>query len=435
MQYEEAMSYLASASRFGIKPGLARTSALAAALGNPERHMRFVHIAGTNGKGSVSVMVESAIRQAGIRTGLFTSPHLSSYTERIKVAGRDISREDLSAMVEAVKAATEGLAGECIDAPTEFELCTALCLEHFRRNEVRLAVIEVGLGGRYDSTNIIAPDVTVITHIAYDHMERLGRTLGRIAFDKCGIIKPGVEVVSASQCEEAAEMINREAKAKGAPLHEPGCGYEYSMKGLGLIGTEVEFAGRNLSGRFTTSLVGVHQADNAAAALAALDCLIESGWQIAEQDISEGLRHAVHPGRFEVIQGDPLVILDGAHNLDGSRALFETLRLVMGGRKPVAIMGFSADKPYASMIETLAGGISGLIGTNIAHTRSGCISCRDIAEKGSGLGIKSLCIENHEDALQKGQEMARFAGVPLLVCGSLYLIGEIRELVLGRRQN
>jgi len=265
-------------------------------------------------------------------------------------------------------------------------------------------------------------------------MERLGRTLGRIAFDKCGIIKLGVEVVSASQCEEAALMVRREAKAKCAQLFEPGRGYEYSMTGLGLVGTEVVFAGKSLSGRFTTSLVGVHQADNAAAALAALDCLIESGWQIAEQDISEGLRRAVHPGRFEVIPVDPMVILDGAHNPDGAKALSETLGHVMGGRKPVAIMGFSADKPYALMIETLAGEISNLIGTDIAHTRSGCVSCRDIAERGNGLGIKSVCIENHEDALKQGQELARSAGVPLLVCGSLYLIGEIRELVLGRRR-
>jgi dihydrofolate synthase/folylpolyglutamate synthase len=434
MQYEEAMSYLSSAMRFGIKPGLARTSALVGALGHPERHMRFVHIAGTNGKGSVSVMVESAIRQAGIKSGLFTSPHLSSYTERIRVAGEDISRERLAAMVELVKQAAQGLVSDGVDAPTEFELCTALCLEHFRRQEVKLAVMEVGLGGRYDSTNIISPDVTVITHIAYDHMERLGKTLGRIAFDKCGTIKPGVEVISASQSEEAALMIRREAKAKGAPLREPGRNYEYSMTRLGLSGTEVEFTGANLSGRFTTSLVGVHQADNAAAALAALDCLIGSGWQIAEQDISKGLSQAVHPGRFEVINGDPLVILDGAHNPDGAKALSETLRHVMGGRKPVAIMGFSADKQYVQMIKTLAGGISSLIGTDIAHTRSGCVKCSDIAEAGNALGVKSACIESHEDALQKGQELARSEGVPLLVCGSLYLIGELRELVLGRRQ-
>ena len=336
--------------------------------------------------------------------------------------------------MNSVKVAAEGLTGEGIDAPTEFELCTAFCLEHFRRQEVRLAVMEVGLGGRYDSTNIIAPDVAVITHIAYDHMERLGRTLGRIAFDKCGIIKPGVEVVSASQCEEAASMIRRETKAKGAPLYEPGCGYEYAMTGLSIEGTKVEFSGQSLSGRFTTSLVGIHQADNMAAALAALDCLIEYGWQISEQDISEGLKQAVHPGRFEVIPGDPMVILDGAHNPDGAKALSETLGHVMGGKKPVAIMGFSADKPYASMIETLAGRISYLIGTDIAHTRSGCVKCSDIAASGNGLGIKSICIEDHEEALHKGQELARLAGVPLLVCGSLYLIGEIRGLVLDRRQ-
>lgn len=434
MRYEDALSYLREHMRFGIKPGLLRTRALLSELGNPERRMRFLHIAGTNGKGSVAAMAESALRSCGIRTGLFTSPHLVSYTERIKVCGQEISHGDLADLTEEVARASDKLAGWHVDRPTEFEMCTAICLEHFSRRGVELAVMEVGLGGRYDSTNVIAPDASVITHISYDHMERLGRTLGEIAFDKCGIMKPGVNVASARQEQEALSMIRREAAAKGCRLDEPGSGYIYESLGTGLDGTAVEYDGGGVKGAFRTSLVGVHQADNLAVALRALDLLRDAGWGIDPRKASEGLQSTSHPGRFEVIEGEVTVILDGAHNPDGAQALARTLSAVMGGRKPVALAGFSADKPFSSMIGLIAPCISALVATGIAHARSGCADFEQVAASARAFGLEAFPERDQDKAFSLGLRMAADRGVPLLVCGSLYLIGETRQKALEGRK-
>lgn len=430
MTYEEALAFLTAHMRFGIKPGLLRTSALLGELGNPEKEMRYLHIGGTNGKGSVAAMVESALRHSGIRTGLFTSPHLSRYTERIKAAGVEISRSELTALAQKARWAACKLPEWYLDKPTEFEMCTAMCFEHFKDKAVELAVMEVGLGGRYDSTNVIVPDASVITHISYDHMERLGDTLGKIAFDKCGIIKPGIATVSSSQQPEALSMIRREALAKGAPLAEPGKGYDYRPIGTSLEGTEVEYEGKALSGRFRTSLIGVHQQDNLACALGALDALSMAGWRLDERCVSEGLEAAAHPGRFEVIEGDLTIILDGAHNPDGAEALASTLRTVLKNVKPVAVMGFSADKPFKSMLRVLAPYISEVISVKIGHARSGSTDPEEIRIASEAEGIKAFAAKCLEEALEAGAAKASGNRVPLLVCGSLYLVGEARQIIM-----
>jgi len=396
--------------------------------------MRYLHVAGTNGKGSVAAMAESAIRCSGIRTGLFTSPHLSEYTERIRVDGRQIAKDELAKITGRLSVAAADITTYGIDPPTEFELCTALCLDYFGASGVKLAVMEVGLGGRYDSTNVIEPDVSVITHISYDHMERLGRSLSEIAFDKCGILKKGVPAVIARQEPEALGMIRREASARGCTLWLAGEDYSYYLTNLDLQGSTVEYHGRNLEGEFRTRLVGVHQADNASVALSALDALMEAGWNISGEDVAEGLATALHPGRFEVIEGSPLVILDGAHNPDGASALSSTMKAVMQGMKPVAVMGFSADKPYGKMIELLSGQISALFGTGIAHARSGAIKPSAIKEAGESYGIDSFAVEDHVECLAQAARLAVSRGVPLVVCGSLYLIGEIRGMLMQGRK-
>jgi len=434
MTYEEALLFLREHMRFGIKPGLLRTKALLSEMGGPEGGMRFLHIAGTNGKGSVAAMTEAALRGCGIRTGLFTSPHLSSYTERIKVCGEEISHEELAGLTEEVGRASEALPGWHADRPTEFEMCTAICLEHFRRQGVELAVMEVGLGGRYDSTNVIEPDASVITHISYDHMERLGNTLSEIAFDKCGIIKPGVRAVTARQEAEALGMIRREASAKGSKLDEPGSGYVYDLLGIGLGGTEINYEGSLFKGSFKAPLVGVHQVDNLAVSLRALEILGGCGWGIDGARVSEGLMRASHPGRFEVIDGEVPIILDGAHNLDGAESLAGTLEAVMGGAKPVAVAGFSLDKPYARMISAIAPRISALVATGIAHARSGSADPDLVASAARGAGLEALAVKDQDKALDMGLRMAAERGLPLLVCGSLYLIGELRQKALQGRK-
>lgn len=434
MTYDEALLFLSEHMRFGIKPGLLRIKALLSEIGHPEGSMRYLHIAGTNGKGSVAAMTEAALRGCGIRTGLFTSPHLSSYTERIKVCGEEISHEELAGLTEEVGRASEALPGWHADRPTEFEMCTAICLEHFRRRGVELAVMEVGLGGRYDSTNAIEPDASVITHISYDHMERLGNTLSEIAFDKCGVIKPGIRAVSARQEAEALGMIRREAAARGSRLDEPGSGYDYEPLGVSLEGTRISYKGSIFKGSFKSPLVGVHQTDNLAVSLRALEVLGERGWDIDAAKASEGLMKASHPGRFEVIGGEVKIILDGAHNLDGAEALARTLAAVMRGIKPVALAGFSSDKPYARMIRTIAPEISALVATGIAHARSGSADPDAVASAARGAGLEALAAKDQDKALDIGLGMAAARGVPLLICGSLYLIGEMRQRALQGRK-
>lgn len=434
MTYEDAISYLGSMQRFGIKPGLMRTDMLSLALKRPERSMNHLHIAGTNGKGSVAVMCESVIRQAGISTGLFTSPHLMAYEERIKVDGEPMGKDRLASLTEALKQIVDDGSARGEEPPTEFEICTAMCLEHFRSEGVKLAVMEVGLGGRYDSTNIITPEASVITHISYDHMERLGKTLDLIAFDKCGILKRGIPAVSAMQCEEAALMIRREAAARGSSLFEPGNGYDFSLLGTGLDGTDVQYYGVNVEGSFRTALIGTHQADNAACAIAAIDTLIGLGWQISKEDISRGLSGAVHPGRFELIKGDPDVIFDGAHNLDGAMALASTLKRVLVAEKPIAVIGFSKDKDYRGMLGALAPHLGFAIATAPSHARSGSQDVEAVMEAACGMGLDAQGRPVAQEALEAGMEMARKKGTRLLVCGSLYLVGELRAELIRKME-
>jgi len=434
MTYCEAISYLGSMQRFGIKPGLLRTGSLCLALGRPERSMGHLHIAGTNGKGSVAVMCESVIRQAGIKTGLFTSPHLSDYGERMRVDGEPIRAEELASLTWKLKQVVDEHAAGGEEPPTEFEICTAMCLDYFRSEGVKLAVMEVGLGGRYNSTNVIDPEAAVITHISYDHMERLGKSLDLIAFDKCGILKKGAPAVSAMQSEEAALMIRREASAIGSPLSEPGNGYRYKLLGTGLYGTDVEFSGVNVAGSFRTSLIGTHQADNAACAIAAIDALVGLGWQISPKDISLGLKRAAHPGRFELIKGDPDVIFDGAHNLDGATALASTLQNVLGAEKPVAVVGFSKDKDFWNMLKVLSPHLGAVVATAPSHARSGSRDAEAVLEAARGLGLPATGKPIAGEALETGIETARRMGARLLVCGSLYLVGELRSLHLKRME-
>lgn len=430
MTYEEAMGYLSSMTRFGIKPGLERVLAISLELGRPERAMRHLHVAGTNGKGSVATLSDSIFRASGIKTGLFTSPHLSYYGERIRIDGKAIDEKSLTSLINDVKHIVDAHISGGGEPPTEFEICTAMCLEYFRNEAVNLAVMEVGLGGRYDSTNIIEPDATVITHISYDHMEKLGNTLSLIAFDKCGVIKPGSIVVSARQEPEAMAMIEREAAVKGANLIRPGKGYSYELVEVSLKGTVFDYRGSTVTGRLVTALIGTHQADNAAAAVAAAEALMEIGWHISCDDVGNGLRDAVHPGRFEVIPGEPSVILDGAHNLDGAGVLSSTLSAVLDGVKPVAVTGFSADKDYKGMLEALAPNILKVVATAPGHTRSGAKDPSLVVDEALRLGLEAEVAAIPAEALSMGMALASKEGVPLLVCGSLYLIGEIRELLV-----
>ncbi|MEA4883863.1 MAG: folylpolyglutamate synthase/dihydrofolate synthase family protein [Clostridia bacterium] len=433
MNYDETMEYLHGLSRFGIKPGLDRAAGLLEAMGNPQRGMRAVHIAGTNGKGSTAAMIESVLRAAGRRTGLFTSPHLQRYTERMRVAGQEIPKDELAGIISNMVPAIQRLAADpAVGAPTEFEVATAACFEWFRRSGVEIAIVEVGLGGRYDSTNVITPSVCVITHIAMDHMEQLGNTLGEIASDKAGIIKPRVPVVFAPQEPEALAVLESAARDVGAPSIAVGRDVGFSVASVGMQGAamEVDMPGFGRV-RVTTALVGRHQAENCATAMAALGVL--GGVSLSEIDL--GLAAVVHPGRFEVVQTSPFaVVLDGAHNPDGARALARTVEDIMGGsgrraRQRVLVLGCSKDKRVDQIVAELAPHFDLVIATAPEHTRSGAAEPSDIASLVQATGVDARVECPAGRGVELALQEARTRGASLLVVsGSLYLIGEVRGM-------
>ena len=450
MNYNEAMDYLTALARFGVKPGLERTGALLDFVGQPHLRMRHVHIAGTNGKGSAAVMIESVLRAAGCRTGLYTSPHLQRYTERIRVCGQEIPQGELAALVTALAPAVSRLADDpSIGAPTEFEVATAACFQWFASQGVEIAVVEVGLGGKYDSTNVITPEVSVITHIAMDHMDRLGNTLGEIASDKAGIIKPGVPVVVGRQEPEAMSVLEAAALRAGAPLTVVGRDVGFDVVSIDIDGTTVDMDLPSFGPvRATTGLVGEHQAANCATAAAALGVLagiVPSPVVISIDDLRRGLAEAANPGRFEVVASHPFaVILDGAHNPDGARALAATVERVLPGLRPrVLVVACSRDKHTDEMMQALAPCFDVVVATAAAHTRSGAADPEALAaaaraawEAGAPRrgavarpGPEAYVRTPAHDAVQLGMEIARQRhATALVVAGSLYLVGEVRDI-------
>lgn len=321
--------------------GLDRTRELLAGIGNPQDSLRVVHVAGTNGKGSTCAFLASVLQAAGYKVGLFTSPYIIEFADRIRVDGQNISPEDLLDVTLAVRDAAEAME----DHPTEFELMTAVAFLHFARSGCDICVVEVGLGGRLDSTNILqAPEVCVITPIAFDHTELLGDTLSAIASEKAGIIKPGVPVVSALQEPEAMGVIAAKAVEQQAPFTRVD---NDALQGTPAVFTYGEWHGLRLG------LLGSYQTQNAATALEAIKVLREKGWVIPDEAVRSGLESVTWPGRFELLGEDPVFIVDGGHNPQGIQVLVESLQQRYEGRPVLFIFGVLADKDYPAMVRQL----------------------------------------------------------------------------------
>lgn len=435
-------SLLERLQQFGEKPGLERIQFLLNALGNPERAFPAVHVAGTNGKGSTSAMITSVLRAAGLRVGLFTSPHLVRYNERIVVDGQPISDEAL----HAIMAELEGLLKEAADTPgvgqpTEFEVGTAAALVHFARADVDVAVVEVGLGGRFDSTNVVRPIVSVITPIGLDHTNRLGTTLAEIAADKAGIMRSGVPIVSAPQAEEAADVIMAAAMEQRAPLLAAGRDFEATSVSVDARGTTFNVRWKDTWLRaLRVPLLGAHQAVNGSVAAAACLTLREA----AERDglrtglskkigglsaaiIREGLQSVVWPGRMEVVGTDPTVMLDGAHNAEAASVLASTLRTVFPDRRPVFVMAISGDKPVDTILQTLLPLGKAVVFTAPRSSRTPPVDPAELARRAAGL-VETITVE---PMAERAVARARALGDLVVVCGSLYLVGEVRGFLAG----
>lgn len=418
--------WLETLQRFGEKPGLERIRFLLDALGNPERSFPTVHVAGTNGKGSTSAMLAAMLRAAGRRVGLFTSPHLVDYNERIAVDGRPVDDLSLDAALAKLGPVVEAAAKSAVGQPTEFEVATAAAMLCFAEADVDVAVVEVGLGGRLDSTNVVHPVVSVITPIGLDHTNRLGGTLADIAAEKAGIIRPQVPVVCGPQPEEAFQVIAEAAAAAGAPLVAAGRDYDFTLVAADRDGTvfDVRYRDRRLRG-LRTALLGPHQAVNGAMAAAAGLTL-----GLPEAAIRKGLETVVWPGRMELLARRPFVLLDGAHNAEGAQALAAALSVVFPDRRPVFVMGILREKPVERMLQALLPLGRAVVFTVPRSSRTPPMPPEELARLAGGL-IDEVATElDAGRAMERAWELAGPEGL-VCVCGSLYLVGEVRRLLEG----
>ncbi|NLF80351.1 MAG: bifunctional folylpolyglutamate synthase/dihydrofolate synthase [Clostridia bacterium] len=421
MDYEQALAQLHSLSRKGVHPGLERIRELSRRLGRPEQRAgRLIHIAGTNGKGSVAAMLDAMLRQSGAKTGLFTSPHLHCHSERYRINGEPISRERFAALFTRVAAASAAMIEEGWEAPTEFETVTALALLWFAEEHVDQAVIEVGLGGRTDSTNIIDAPFAVITNVGMDHMDFLGATLPQIAAYKAGVIKRGARVVTAAQ-GEAFAVIEAEARRQQADLLLLGRDFTLGAARLDVHGGCLDIqTARRLYRSLQIPLAGRHQLVNAALAVQMAELL-----DLPETAIREGLAAARWPARLELIAGRPLILLDGAHNVAGMQALTAALDELWPGQKIVCLLGMLADKEREQALRLLLPRIRAAVVTPPPYlSRRG--DWQMLAELIRNCGKAAEAVEDNRQALRRALALAADADL-LLVCGSLYLVGAVRD--------
>ena len=416
MNYEEALEYIHAVQWAGHKPGLSRTRTLLAALGDPHKTLKFVHVAGTNGKGSTAAMLASCLQAAGYRVGLFTSPFINRFNERIQINGEQIPDEALVQLVEQVRPAADAMT----DIPTEFEIITALGMLWFARQRCDIVVLEVGLGGTLDSTNVIdPPECAVITALGMDHVKELGPTLADIAAAKAGILKPGSPAVSYGGVPEADAVIARVAKEQHAPLTV----VDFSK--LRLDGgdlDEVTFDFDGLDG-VRLPLIGSYQPRNAAVAITALRVLRGRGWHIPEQAIRKGLETVKWPGRFELLRRAPAFVLDGSHNAHGMRATVQSLRDRFPGEKFVFLLSIMADKDVDEMLDLLAPLAKRFV-TVAAHTPR-ALPAETLAEVLRTRSIPAEAAPSIEEGVARAVELGGQG--PVCALGTLYFSGEVRE--------
>lgn len=408
MNYTEALEYIHSINWTFCKPGLERISELCQKLGNPQDDLKFIHVAGTNGKGSFCAMTESILRQAGYKTGLFTSPYIKVFNERMQVSGKMIKETELAEITEYVKP----FADEMTDKPTEFELITAIAFVYFKRHNCDIVILEAGMGGRLDSTNVITtPVLSVITGIALDHTQFLGNTVEEIAGEKAGIIKENVPVLYGGK-DTSAEKVIRE-KAKNNSFYT----VDHSLlkiREMTLKGTVFDFKNRK---NLFISLLGKYQPENASNVLSAIDILKGLGFNICENSIVRGLSSTKWIGRFEILSENPLIIFDGAHNPQGISASVESV-LSYFDEKVYILTGVLKDKDYNFIAKELSKIAEKAFTITPENPRA--LSSKEYAEILEKEGVTSTPFETVKEAYEKAKEEAQKNNKPLIILGSLY---------------
>lgn len=417
MNAEQAIAYIHSVCWKGSIPGLGRTQELLEKMGNPEKKLKFVHIAGTNGKGSTAAMTASILSKAGYRTGLYTSPYIYRFHERIQVDGVEISDEDLTEITEYVKPLADSMA----QSPTEFELVCCIAFEYFYRKKCEIVVLEVGMGGAWDATNVIeVPEVAVITNIGLDHTEYLGDTVEKIAETKSGIFKPHGHAVVYRSTPSVEAVYERVCAERDVSLRKA------DFDGLVLKAHTLEGQVFDCGSRknLVLPLLGDHQLHNASVVLSIADTLIGEGWNISEQNICDGIRDVRWPGRFDIVCRKPLFIIDGGHNPQCIEALVKNIRDYLAGKKVIALTGVLADKDYADMYKPVMPLVDRFVCITPPNPRK--LEAEQLARYLRQAGAQAQASESILDGVKKAMDLAGEDGV-VLCFGSLYSIGGIRD--------
>ncbi|NLU09973.1 MAG: bifunctional folylpolyglutamate synthase/dihydrofolate synthase [Tepidanaerobacter acetatoxydans] len=458
LSYNQALDFIHGLNRFGTKLGLQNITKLLDILGNPHKGIKIIHVAGTNGKGSTCAMIDSILRSAGFKVGLYTSPYLEVFNERMRVNGENISDDDLARLTDKVHAAVMYMRENNLGSPTEFEVVTAIGFLYFKEQSVDFLVLEVGMGGRLDATNVVTPMVSVITPISLDHQQYLGNTLKDIAREKCGIIKPGIPVVTSPQEYEAMRVIEEVSNSLNCKLIKvsneqarESCETVYyhlisdDEKGL-VFDLKTQ---KNTFPGLKIQLIGRHQLDNAATAVAAIEVLNMQGIKIKSDAIYSGLRNARWPGRLELISENPTILIDGAHNIAGIKTLKEALNQYYSNRKKILVIGILEDKDYKDMLHDIVP-VADIIITTAPNNPRALAACEladiiaelfgdsviqmnaedlDIGKKiNSNTTIQVYAEEKIEDAAKLAKALAD-SEYMIVFAGSLYMIGYVRTLL------
>ena len=414
MNYQEALEYIHSVNWEFCKPGLERITELTNSLGRPQDSLRFIHVAGTNGKGSFCSMLDSILRAAGYKVGLFTSPYIRFFNERMCIDGAPIADDELAEITSQVRPIADAMT----DKPTEFELITAIALEYFRNNKVDIVIFEAGMGGRLDSTNVIStPVLSVITGIALDHTAFLGDTVEKIAAEKAGIIKHGVPVLWGGEDDSALAVIEAVASKMGSRLYKT----DYSrlkVKETCLDSTLFDFGERK---DLRIKLLGLYQPKNAANVLSAIEALTDCGMVISEDAVRVGLENARWHARFEVLSRDPLIIYDGAHNPQGIDMFVKSVRAYFGDKKIILVSTVMGDKDYGSMVRELC---TVSRSAYLFKVNDRALATDEYARLYEREGVDAHSCDDMQDALSRAVREGADTSTPVVCAGSLYMYAD-----------
>ena len=428
MNYDEALKFIHESHKFGMRLGLENIKKLLELLGNPQNNLKIIHVAGTNGKGSTCSFISTILKQSGYKVGLYTSPFLETFTERIRVNGENIPENGVGNIVNIIKEKIEIMVKEGHDYPTEFEIVTAMAFYYFNKESVDFVALEVGLGGRYDATNVIEkPIATVITSISLDHVGILGDTLDKIAFEKGGIIKENCDVIVYPQKNEASKVLKEICNEKNAKYIE--CDFkDINLKESNINFQKFDCIINNKEYKdLQINLIGDHQVKNSVVALTTIE-LIKNKLEIliSEENLRKGLMETKWPGRIEKIKENPMFIIDGAHNEEGAESLAKSIDKYFKGKNKILLIGMLEDKDINSVLDILIPRFNSVITTTPDNPRA--IDAIKLKEKIEKYNIEVICKEDINDAVKYVIENSKEDDV-IISAGSLYMIGHVRTIM------